>query len=202
MSSTLTKRLYAVRYRLIETMPTKPQRGYLPQDEFVARTVEEQQLIYKLFWDPATHTFDRKDHYRISPYGRAKVNPKGNVAVIGIFFYSPRTKFHLFEVKRVLNPLSCSITRMQWRIILAPLILRDAYWCWLPGICDAYEDDSWRIQTCIGWSCHFQKFYKPSEYDYVLGPDVCAIRRDVEEETWIGTSLLKDISSTRSGPKS
>lgn len=199
MSSQLTYRLQRIRRRLIETMPMKPEHGFLPEDEFVSRTVEEQQLLYKLFWDPKTHAFDSKDHFRIPQYGKRRINPSGNVAVVGVFFWSPKTQLHIFEAKRVLNPLSCAITRYQWRIVLRPLILRDAYWCWLPNICDAFDDDSWRVFSCVGWSCHAQKFYKPSEYDYVLGPNVCAIRRDVEEKEWTGISLLKGIISTRSG---
>lgn len=198
MPSELTYRLYRVRDRLVRHLPRKPERGFLPEDEFIARTVEEQQMTFTLFWDPKTHDFDARDHWRIPSDPNGSHNPKGNVAVVGVFFYSPKAKLHLFEQKRVLNPLSCAITRRQWRIILSPLIIRDAFWCWLPNICDAYGDDSWRIYSCVGWSCHQQKFMKPSEYDYVLGPNVCATRRDVKEKEWIGTSLLKDIISTRS----
>lgn len=200
MPSQLTKTLYRLRRRLIQTMPTRPEKGMLPLDEFIARTPEEMQMNFDLFWNPRTHAYDPEDNWRLPADPAGSMNPSGNVAVVGCWFISTRERLQLFDAKRILNPLSCNITRKQWRIILHPLIVRDANWCWLPGIIDAHEGDaSWRLHSCIGWSCHQQKFYKPNEWDYVLGPNVCALRRDVKEKEWTGISILSDITSTRSG---
>lgn len=177
-------------------MPRLPLKGFLPHDEFEAKTVDEQKLLFNMFWNPERgHKYDPLDHWRLSPHPHDSLNPHGNVAVLGVFFSNPQTNAHLFQQKRILCPLSIAITRYQWRVILEPLILRDAMWCWLPGIIEAYQDDAWKLHNVVGWNCYEEKFYTPRSGDMILGPDICMPRSEYKAQEWIGTSLLQDIIS-------
>ncbi len=178
-------------------MPAKPAKGFLPLDEFEAKTVQEQQLLFKKFWDPSTHNYD-SDNWRLSTDPKAPLNPRGNTAIVGVFFASKKQRLHIFEQKRLFNPLGTSITRKQWRIILRPLLWRDANWCWLPAIMDAYGSDDWCLYNCVGWNCYDEMIYQPKVGDMIMGPGVCKPRIDYKGREWIGALLLQDIITGQS----
>lgn len=179
-------------------MPTRPEAGFLPLDEFEAKTIAEQKLLFKMFWDPATHEYDPLDQWRLSTGTKQPKNPRGNSAIVGVFFASKQARMHIFEQKRVFNPLGTSITRKQWRIILKALIWRDALWAWLPPIIEAYGDPDWQLHSCVGWNCYDERIYTPKKGDFIVGPGVCMQRENYKGREWIGSLLLQDIITGQS----
>lgn len=193
MRDDLTRRLWKLRERLLATNPTRPESGMLPLDEYEAKTIDEQRLLFDMFWNPETHAYDPEDFWRESSDPTAAKNPRGNSVILGVFFVNDETQQHLFEQKRLFNPLGVSITRVQWRIILSPLLQRDANWCWLPSIIKAHANGDWRLFSCCGWNCYDELIYKRKRGDWVVGPTLNMPAADYKGKEWTGTYLLRDL---------